>query len=109
CVVVCLGIGVNVHIAVNETGVTDFEETPRVGKIALAHTSRQQQADEGLYPSLDDVPTHALPLTVPAILSARSLVCTVLGDAKAEAVAATLTGPVTDEVPASAKIGRAHV
>ena len=99
---VCLGIGVNGHIAFNEPGDTDFEDSFLVRKIALAHTSRQQQVDEGLFPSLDEVPTHALTLTVPAILSARSLVCTVLGDAKAEAVAATLTGPVTDEVPASA-------
>ena len=98
---VCLGIGVNGHIAFNEPGDTDFEDSSLVRKIALAHTSRQQQVDEGLFPSVDEVPTHALTLTVPAILSARSLVCTVLGDAKADAVAATLTGPVTEKVPAS--------
>src|SRR5699024_4751637 len=74
----CLGIGVNGHIAFNEPGDTDFEVSSLVRKIALAHTSRQQQVDEGLFPSLDEVPTHALTLTVPAILSARSLVCTVL-------------------------------
>lgn len=99
---VCLGIGVNGHIAFNEPGDTDFEDPSLVRKIALAHTSRRQQVDEGLFSSIDDVPTHALTLTVPAMLSARSLVCTVLGETKAEAVASTLTGPVTEEVPASA-------
>ena len=99
---VCLGIGVNGHIAFNEPGDTDFEDPALVRKIELTHASRQQQVDEGLFPSVDEVPTHALTLTVPAILSARSLVCTVLGDTKAEAVAAALAGPVTDEVPASA-------
>lgn len=99
---VCLGIGVNGHIAFNEPGDTNFEDPALVRKIELAHTSRQQQVDEGLFPSIDDVPTHALTLTVPAMLSAGSLVCTVLGDAKADAVAATLAGPVTTDVPASA-------
>ncbi|MGP9744082.1 6-phosphogluconolactonase [Brachybacterium sp. AOP29-B2-41] len=99
---VCLGIGVNGHIAFNEPGDTDFEDPALVRKIELTHASRQQQVDEGLFPSIDDVPTHALTLTVPAMLSAGSLVCTVLGDAKADAVAATLTGPVTTDVPASA-------
>lgn len=99
---VCLGIGVNGHIAFNEPGDTDFDDPTLVRKIELTHTSRQQQVDEGLFPGIDDVPTHALTLTVPAILSARSLVCTVLGDAKADAVAATLTGAVTTDVPASA-------
>lgn len=99
---VCLGIGVNGHIAFNEPGDTDFDDPTLVRKIELARTSRQQQVDEGLFPDIDAVPTNALTLTVPAILSARSLVCTVLGEAKAAAVAATLHGPVTTGVPASA-------
>ena len=99
---VCLGIGVNGHIAFNEPGDTDFEDPARVRKVALSDTSRQQQVDEGLFATLAEVPTHALTLTVPAMLSGRSLVCTVLGAAKADAVAAALTGPLTTDVPASA-------
>lgn len=99
---VCLGIGVNGHIAFNEPGDTDLTDPALVRKVALAATSRRQQVDEGLFPSIDQVPTHALTLTVPAMLAARTIVCTVLGETKAEAVASTLTGPVSAEVPASA-------
>lgn len=106
---VCLGIGVNGHIAFNEPGDTDFEATEQVRLIDLARTSRQQQVDEGLFPDIDSVPAHALTLTVPALVGARSLVCTVLGRAKAQAVADTLNGPVTEQVPATAMRGHGDV
>ena len=102
---VCLGIGVNGHIAFNEPGDTDFNTSALVRTVSLTHASRQQQVDEGLFDSLDDVPTHALTLTVPAMVAGRSLVCTVLGPAKAEAVAASLSGPIDEAVPASALLG----
>lgn len=99
---VCLGIGVNGHIAFNEPGDTDFHSTTMVRNVALTHASRQQQVDEGLFPALAEVPTHALSLTVPAILRGDSLVVTVLGSAKAASVRSALTGPVTPDLPASA-------
>lgn len=102
---VCLGIGVNGHIAFNEPGDTDFDTAELVRLIELTRTSRQQQVDEGLFPDLEAVPTHALTLTVPALVGARSLVCTVIGSAKSRAVADTLTGPVTAQVPATALRG----
>ena len=102
---VCLGIGVNGHIAFNEPGDTDFDTAEKVRLIELTCTSRQQQVDEGLFPDLEAVPTHALTLTVPALVGARSLVCTVLGSAKSRAVADTLTGPVAAQVPATAMRG----
>jgi len=99
---VCLGIGVNGHLAFNEPGDTDFDDPAAVRQVELAHASRKQQVDEGLFASLDDVPTHALSMTVPAIMRGAALVCTVLGESKADAVAAALTGEVTDQLPASA-------
>lgn len=98
---VCLGIGVNGHVAFNEPGDTDFESSEQVRQVLLTHASRKQQVDEGLFAGLDDVPTHALSMTVPAIMRGQALVCTVLGSAKAQAVAAALSGPVTTDVPAS--------
>lgn len=106
---VCLGIGVNGHIAFNEPGDTDFETPERVRLIDLTHASRQQQVDEGLFPDLESVPTTALTLTVPALLAGSVLVCTVLGAAKAEAVAATLAGPVDPGVPATAMLTHPRV
>lgn len=101
---VCLGIGVNGHIAFNEPGDTDFGTPDLVRLIELTHASRQQQVDEELFPHLDAVPTTALTLTVPALVGASTLVCTVLGAAKADAVSATLAGPVRTEVPATAML-----
>ncbi len=99
---VCLGIGVNGHVAFNEPGDTDFADAALLREVPLTRASRQQQVDEGLFPGLDDVPTHALSLTVPAILRGEAVVGTVLGHAKAAAVAAALAGPITPDVPASA-------
>ncbi|MGC0145112.1 6-phosphogluconolactonase [Pseudactinotalea sp. Z1732] len=99
---VCLGIGVNGHLAFNEPGDTDFDDPALVREIALAHASRQQQVDEGLFATLDEVPTHALTLTVPAIMHGGVIVGTVLGEPKAASVAAALTGPITPALPASA-------
>lgn len=106
---VCLGIGVNGHIAFNEPGDTDFDTPEQVRLIELAHTSRQQQVDEGLFPDLESVPATALTLTVPALLAGSVLVCTVLGAAKADAVAATLAGPVDPGVPATAMLTHPRV
>lgn len=98
----CLGIGVNGHIAFNEPGDSDLDDPALVRQIRLSPESRAQQVDEGLFQDQSDVPTQALTLTVPAILRAATLVCTVLGEAKASAVAAALTEPITADVPASA-------
>ncbi|HIY23087.1 MAG TPA: 6-phosphogluconolactonase [Candidatus Brachybacterium merdigallinarum] len=106
---VCCGIGVNGHIAFNEPGDTDFASPEAVRLIELTHASRQQQVDEGLFPDLAAVPTQALTLTVPALVGARTLVCTVLGTAKSRAVADTVAGPVTEQVPATALRGHRDV
>lgn len=99
--VVCLGIGVNGHIAFNEPGVASSTDPETVRVVPLDLASRQQQVDEGLFSDLDDVPTHALTLTVPALLSAHTLVCTVIGKHKAEAVARAIIGEIDESSPAS--------
>jgi glucosamine-6-phosphate deaminase len=47
------------------------------------------------------VPTHAVTQGLGTILEARHLVLLATGAAKADAVAAALTGPVTPDCPAS--------
>ena len=98
----CIGVGENGHIAFNEPNDTDFRDPRQVRVIELDLRSRQQQVNEGLFASVDEVPTHALTLTVPAILAARTIACVVPGDNKAAAVARMLTGPIGPESPASA-------
>lgn len=99
--VTCLGIGVNGHIAFNEPGDTDFDDVRLVRRIRLDDVSRQQQVDEGLFPTFDDVPAYALTLTVPALTGAAAMVATVIGPQKADAVRAAVQGPLTTDCPAS--------
>ncbi|MGC5626694.1 6-phosphogluconolactonase [Georgenia sp. Z1344] len=98
---VLCGIGVNGHLAFNDPG-TDFSDPDPVRLIELAEASRTQQVDEGLFPDLTAVPRHAITITVPRMLAARTIVCSVLGTAKAEAMRSMLESAVTNEVPATA-------
>lgn len=98
----CMGIGVNGHIAFNEPGDTSFTDSRVIREVVLEHESRQQQVDENCFASLAEVPVNALTLTVPVLVSAQSIVMTVLGSAKARGVAAALQGPVGEAVPATA-------
>ena len=99
--VACVGIGENGHLAFNDPPA-DFETQARVHVVALDEACRQQQVGEGHFPTFDDVPTHALSLSVPMILSARHISCVVPEARKARAVHDALTGAITPDCPASA-------
>jgi len=98
---VCLGIGVNGHIAFNDPPA-DFNDRALVKVVTLDHASRVQQVDDGCFHALGEVPTQAVTLTVPALLSGAALFCMVPGAEKKRAVTEALHGPVTGLVPASA-------
>jgi len=98
---VCMGIGENGHIAFNDPPVADFQDSLAVKVVELDEACRRQQVNDGCFPDLDSVPRRAISLTCPALMSARHLVCSVPGARKAEAVRATLTGPVATACPAS--------
>jgi glucosamine-6-phosphate deaminase len=99
--VVLLGLGVNGHLAFNDPPA-DFAD-PRAAKVvALDTTSRRQQVDEGNFPTLDDVPTHAVTVTIPRLLNARELIGSVPGTAKRQAVEDTLTRPISPDFPGTA-------
>lgn len=97
----CLGIGENGHIAFNDPPYADFDDPEWVKVVRLDDKSRRQQVGEGHFPTLEDVPTHALTLTIPALLSAKAMLCIVPERRKADAVKAALTGPLTEDCPAS--------
>ena len=97
----CIGIGENGHIAFNEPSVADFNDPHLVKIVKLDEKSRQQQVNDGCFENIEQVPTHAITLTIPAIMSSEHIVCVVPGERKKEAVFKTLEGPVTTECPAS--------
>src|SRR4030095_7725766 len=70
---VCLGIGENGHLAFNDPPVADFDDPEWVKPVELDALCRQQQVNDGCFPNLDSVPTKALTLTIPALLSAPSI------------------------------------
>jgi glucosamine-6-phosphate deaminase len=90
-----LGIGRNGHLAFNEPG-SPLDSRSRV--VALTDTTRH---DNAAYLDGEPVPTHAVTQGLGTILEARHLVLLATGEAKAAALAAALTGPVTMECPAS--------
>lgn len=106
-----LGIGENGHIAFNDPPYADFNDPRRVKIVQLEEASRRQQVGEGHFKSLDEVPTHAITLTIPALLAAQYLLALVPESRKAEAVYHSLTGPVTETCPASIlrEVDQAHL
>jgi glucosamine-6-phosphate deaminase len=97
----CLGIGENGHLAFNEPSIADFQDPDWVKVVELEEKSRHQQVGEGHFASIDQVPTHAITLTIPALRAAKKMLCIVPEKRKAQAVHDTLLGPVTTDCPAS--------
>jgi glucosamine-6-phosphate deaminase len=98
---VLFGLGVNGHLAFNDPPA-DFHDPQSVRLVALDETSRKQQVDEGNFPGMDDVPTHAITVTIPRLLNANTLIGSVPGAAKRQAVHDTLTQPIGPDHPGTA-------
>jgi len=99
--IVFMGIGENGHIAFNDPPVADFNDPFDAKVVELDAVCRRQQVNDGCFDSLDEVPTHAITLTIPALLRSDKQYCIVPGPTKKEAVSKTLYGPITTECPAS--------
>lgn len=99
--IVFMGIGENGHVAFNDPPVADFADRELVKKVELDEICRRQQVNDGCFPSIEKVPTHALTITVPGLMTAAYQFCIVPGKRKAQAVKDTLTGPVKETCPAS--------
>jgi glucosamine-6-phosphate deaminase len=91
-----LGIGRNGHLGFNEPG-SPLDSSTRV----VTLTERTRRDNARFFDSIEDVPTEVLTQGLGTILRARQLVLIATGGAKAAALAAALTGPVTPDCPAS--------
>lgn len=92
-----LGIGRNGHLAFNEPG-SSFESRTRV--VQLTSVTRADNAR--FFDSASEVPFKAITQGLATILQAGRLLVVATGPHKAEAVRASLRGPVSPAVPASA-------
>lgn len=99
--IVIMGIGENGHIAFNDPPVADFNDARWVKPVKLDEICRQQQVNDGCFKTINDVPTHAMTLTVPTLVKAPYLFCIVPAPTKANAVYETLNGTIDEHCPAS--------
>ena len=91
-----LGMGHNGHIAFNEPG-----DNFGLGTHVVSLSERTIDANQRFFENRDDVPRHALSMGIKNIMNARRILMVVSGEDKADAVCKAVTGPVTDQVPAS--------
>lgn len=96
-----LGVGENGHLAFNDPQVADFEDPKQVKVVELDLVCRNQQVNDGCFGSLDEVPTHALTLTMSRILSVPNAITVVPTALKADAIEKALHGAISTECPAS--------
>lgn len=99
--IVVMGIGENGHIAFNDPWVADFADSRAVKVVQLDAVCRQQQVNDGCFPAIDCVPTHAMTLTCPTLAAAAYQFCVVPGATKAAAVRRTVCGAIGAECPAT--------
>ena len=99
--IVCMGIGENGHIAFNDPHVADFNDRHQVKIVDLDQECRQQQVNDRCFSCLEQVPTHALTLTIPALMAGKYIYCMVPGKNKANAVYNTLNAEINEQCPAS--------
>jgi len=96
-----LGIGENGHLAFNDPGVADFNDPQDMKIVALDEECKQQQVAEGWFQSIDEVPSRAMTLTIPALLRVPKLIVSVPGSRKAKIVHRALHEPISTACPAT--------
>lgn len=95
-----VGIGENGHLAFNDPPA-DFEVSAPYIQVELDEVCREQQLGEGWFASLEEVPTHAISMSIQQILKSERIVCTVPSKRKAQAVRNCLEGELSVLHPAS--------
>ncbi len=103
-----MGIGENGHLAFNDPPAADFQDPEWVKVVRLVEASRRQQVGEGHFAALEEVPTQAMTLTIPALLASRQVLVVVPEERKARAVRQALRGPLSPGCPASILRSCAH-
>ncbi len=91
-----LGLGNNGHIGFNEPD-KEFSK----GTHVVTLTQSTLEANKRFFASIDEVPKTAISMGTYDIMQAQRVLMVASGKAKAEAVKAMVTGPITPEMPAS--------
>ena len=91
-----LGIGENGHIGFNEPG-SSFDS--KTSKVTL--TESTILANARMFEKVEDVPHYAYSMGIHSIMQSKKIILFAYGAKKAEAIRATLEGPVDESMPAS--------
>ena len=99
--IVCAGVGENGHIAFNDPEFADFNDPQIMKVVELDNICRQQQVNDGCFPSINYVPKKALTLTIPTLMNAKYRVFVIPSKRKAKAVHDMFLSSRNETVPAS--------
>lgn len=96
-----IGIGENGHIAFNDPPA-DFDTKEAYQIVMLEERCRKQQLNEGWFNTLEEVPIKAVSMTPYQIMKCETIISSVPGIRKAEAIRNTLKAEeVTNMIPAT--------
>lgn len=97
----CMGVGENGHLAFNDPHVAEFDDWWAIKLVSLDLQCRQQQVNEGHFPSVEEMPRFAYTITIPTLCAVRKVVCIAPEKRKAQAVRKALKEEVSAKCPAS--------
>jgi glucosamine-6-phosphate deaminase len=98
--VALIGIGENAHIAFNDPPA-DFNNKEAYIVVNLDDACKQQQVGEGWFPTVNDVPEHAISMSVFQIMQSKKIISAVPHAVKAKAIKMTLENDINPEIPAT--------
>jgi len=96
-----LGIGENGHLAFNDPGEADFNDPLDVKIVHLDEPCRRQQAAEGWFKSVDEIPKSAITVTMSALFRVPKLILSVVGARKGNIVRRTFDDPIATACPST--------
>ncbi|HEY1902758.1 MAG TPA: glucosamine-6-phosphate deaminase [Terracidiphilus sp.] len=102
-----LGIGENGHLAFNDPAEADFNDPADIKIVQLDQPCREQQAAEGWFNSVADVPKRAITLTIPTLFRVPKIIVSISGKRKAHIVRRSLLDPISTACPST--ILRTHL
>jgi glucosamine-6-phosphate deaminase len=100
--ILCQGIGTSGHLAFNEPGQTNFQDTAWVRVVDIADQSKRQLAGDPNFRDLPRIPDKGITMTIPAMLSASHVFTIVPLAPKRPVMTRLLATPEpTENLPAS--------
>ncbi len=92
-----LGVGTDGHIGFNEP-TSSLASRTRIKSLL----ERTRQDNARFFSSLDAVPHHVITMGIGTVMESKCVMLLATGDNKADAIAASIEGPITAMVPATA-------